>query len=75
MEFRQDKLGDAIDPYNDFIRAHRGPNHRFDAHCKCTVCGVEEHDDEFLGFGGSGAAYRCRRCGRERDEYERRVPD
>lgn len=43
--------------------------------CRCSTCGFEDHDDEFLGYGGSGASFKCGKCGRMRDEYEGRVPD
>ena len=42
--------------------------------CRCVGCGHEEpHVDVYEGVGGSGNYWTCRRCGRERDEYEGRV--
>jgi hypothetical protein len=44
--------------------------------CKCAFCGREMvHADDYMGVGGSGNYWVCRRCGRERDEYEGRVTD
>ena len=44
--------------------------------CKCVGCGHEErHDDEYMGIGGSGNFWVCRRCGRELDEEQGRVRD
>jgi hypothetical protein len=67
--FPPDKLGDAIDPYNEMIRVHRGRiAHTFDSRCKCA-CGVQEHDEEERRMRAGNYVWTCRRCGISWREY------